>query len=127
MDRSNYSIDSYYLELKSVSKLFGGELALNNVGLSLNKGEFLSLLGPSGSGKTTLLRMLAGLLDVSSGNILVNNNELTNIPANKRNFGMVFQNYALFPHLTVFENVAYGLKARKVDKKIIKEKVETYL
>ncbi|WP_052125988.1 ABC transporter ATP-binding protein [Ureibacillus massiliensis] len=100
---------------------------MNNVGLSLNKGEFLSLLGPSGSGKTTLLRMLAGLLDVSSGNILVNNNELTNIPANKRNFGMVFQNYALFPHLTVFENVAYGLKARKVDKKIIKEKVETYL
>jgi putative spermidine/putrescine transport system ATP-binding protein len=101
-----------YLALVNVSKSFDVNAVLQEFSLSASKGEFITLLGPSGCGKTTLLRLVAGLLQADSGAIRVNGQELTYLPAHKRNVGMVFQNYALFPHLTVAENIAFGLRAK---------------
>lgn len=96
---------------------------LKDLNLSINKGELVSLLGPSGCGKTTTLRVIAGLIEPNDGEFNVDEENLTKVPVHKRNFGMVFQSYALFPHLTIFENVAFGLKMRKESKTIIKNKV----
>ncbi|MFR1835065.1 MAG: ABC transporter ATP-binding protein, partial [Turicibacter sanguinis] len=90
-------------------------------------GELVSLLGPSGCGKTTTLRVIAGFIDIADGDFLVDNENFTKIPVHKRNFGLVFQSYALFPHLTVKDNVAFGLKLRKMDKQQIEEKVDKML
>ncbi|HOP73938.1 MAG TPA: ABC transporter ATP-binding protein [Bacillota bacterium] len=98
-----------------------------NVELQLNKGEFFSLLGPSGCGKTTLLRLIAGLEDNPSGSIQIDGEELIHIPPAERQIGMVFQDYALFPHLTVIENISYGLKARHLPVREIHRKVEVML
>lgn len=100
---------------------------LENFNISIEKGEFVSLLGPSGCGKTTTLRVVAGLIEPSSGKLTVDDSDVTKIPVHKRNFGLVFQSYALFPHLTVYENVAFGLRLRKEDKKVIDEKVRKIL
>ncbi|MDR0787241.1 MAG: ABC transporter ATP-binding protein [Gemmatimonadota bacterium] len=100
------------LTLESLSKRFESTTAVDSLSLELGRGEFLSLLGPSGCGKTTSLRMIAGFESPSSGRILVNGRDVTHVSPRKRDTGMVFQNYALFPHLDVFENVAFGLKAR---------------
>lgn len=102
------------LTLSAVSKAYGGVSVVDDISLSVEDGEFVSLLGPSGCGKTTILRMIAGLLPPSSGSINVGGQEITNLPANKRQIGLVFQSYALFPHMTVFENVAFGLRRRGV-------------
>jgi spermidine/putrescine ABC transporter ATP-binding subunit len=99
---------------ETVSHRFGDFPALNNVSLEIPAGQFVTLLGPSGSGKTTLLRILAGLLRPRSGRILIGDRDVTRVPADKREIGFVFQNYALFPHLTVFENVAFPLRLRRV-------------
>jgi iron(III) transport system ATP-binding protein len=101
-----------HLELSSLSKYFGTTRAVHDLTLSVERGEILSILGPSGCGKTTTLRMIAGLEQPSSGRILSNQREITETPARSRNMGMVFQNYALFPHLDVFHNVAFGLRTR---------------
>ncbi|QOF75072.1 ABC transporter ATP-binding protein (plasmid) [Aminobacter sp. SR38] len=101
------------LELRRVSKRFGGFQAVDGVSLTIRKGEFLTLLGPSGSGKTTLLMMIAGFLDLTSGDIALADRSIASLPAEKRNFGMVFQGYALFPHMTVRQNIAYPLEIRK--------------
>src|SRR5699024_3454624 len=101
--------------------------AVNNVSLSFKHGELTTLLGPSGCGKTTTLRMLAGFEYPSLGNVIIDNEDITNKPPNKRDVGMVFQNYALFPHLTVFENVSYGLKVKKLNKQEIKRKTDEVL
>jgi len=101
--------------------------AVNNVSLSFKQGELTTLLGPSGCGKTTTLRMLAGFEYPSRGKVIIDDDDTTNKPPNKRDVGMVFQNYALFPHLTVFENVSYGLKVKKLHKKEIKEKTDEVL
>lgn len=101
--------------------------AVNNVSLSFKHGELTTLLGPSGCGKTTTLRMLAGFEYPSRGKVIIDDDDITNKPPNKRDVGMVFQNYALFPHLTVFENVSYGLKVKKLNKKEIKRKTEEVL
>ena len=93
------------LRIQGVSKYFGAFRAVNDVELEIRKGEFLSLLGPSGSGKTTLLMMIAGFLDITSGDIALDGNSIAGVPAEKRNFGMVFQGYALFPHMTVRDNI----------------------
>jgi len=102
------------LELKTLSKRFGDFVAVDDVNISLAEGQVLSLLGPSGCGKTTTLRMVAGFEEPSSGEIIVKSRDITRIPARHRGIGMVFQSYALFPHLTVAENVAFGLEMKGV-------------
>src|SRR5699024_1644527 len=100
---------------------------LKKVNLEVKEGEFFSLLGPSGCGKSTLLNIIAGFLEPTQGTVEIGGKDITNLPPNLRNIGMVFQNYALFPHLTIFENVAYGLKIRRLPKKEIKNRVEESL
>ncbi|NHM31299.1 ABC transporter ATP-binding protein [Neobacillus terrae] len=109
--------------LNHVIKRFGNSLAINDLNLSIDKGELVSFLGPSGCGKTTTLRMIAGFLEPDEGDILIHEENVTRIPANKRDTALVFQNYALFPHMTIFENVAFGLKMRKVSKEETRSRV----
>ncbi len=103
------------LQIEQLHKRYGDVGALAGVSLTIQGGEFFTLLGPSGCGKTTLLRSVAGFLKPDGGHILCDGERLDRLPAHKRDIGMVFQNYAIFPHLTVFENVAYGLRARRVE------------
>jgi iron(III) transport system ATP-binding protein len=112
------------LSLKNLSKRFDKTTAVADVSLAVERGEFFGLLGPSGCGKTTTLRMIAGLEQPDSGTIEFDGNDITNLPAERRGFGMVFQNYALFPHLNVLENVAFGLRARHKTKAEITERVK---
>ena len=109
--------------IKDAVKRYGDFTALNGVSLNIEEGEFFTLLGPSGCGKTTLLRMIAGFNSIEAGDFYFGEKRINDVPAHKRDIGMVFQNYAIFPHLTVRENVAYGLKARKVAKKEMDERV----
>ncbi len=111
------------LRLEEVSKSFGTFVAVNPLSLDINDGELVCLLGPSGSGKSTLLRMIGGFEDPTSGRILIGPDDVANDPPEKRPTAMVFQSHALWSHMNVFENVAFGLKLRKMSKKIIKEKV----
>jgi iron(III) transport system ATP-binding protein len=110
--------------LDQVNKHFNGKGGVRNVDIHIQPGEFFTFLGPSGCGKTTTLRMIAGFYHPNSGRILFGDRDVTYLQPNKRNTGMVFQNYALFPHLSVFENIAFGLRVRKQSKAEIKEKVE---
>lgn len=112
------------LSLQNISKQFGNTQAVQDITLDVNSGEFLSILGPSGCGKTTLLRMVAGFESPTAGKILIDGRDITHQPPQTRNIGMVFQNYALFPHMTVFGNIAFGLEARKIPKKEITARVE---
>jgi spermidine/putrescine ABC transporter ATP-binding subunit len=98
--------------LEKVERRFGDVVALSALDLAIEQGEFLTLLGPSGCGKTTTLRMIAGFVEPTAGRILIEGRDITHLPPNKRQVGMVFQNYALFPHLTVAENIAFGMKQR---------------
>lgn len=118
---------SHLIDIKNVVKKYGDFRAVDNVSITVNKGEFFTLLGPSGCGKTTLLRMIAGFNSIEEGEIYFDTDMINNIPAHKRNIGMVFQNYAIFPHMSVYENVAYGLKARKVPKQEMAEKINEAL
>ena len=111
------------VELRQVNKSFDGKSVLNNLDLKIYNGEFLTILGPSGCGKTTTLRLIAGFEHADSGDIILNGKRINNIPANNREVHTVFQNYALFPHMTVFDNIAFGLKMHKVPKTEIKDKV----
>lgn len=121
-------MNTYDIELGNITKRYGKLVALNNVNLEIRRGEFFTLLGPSGSGKTTTLRIIMGFEHPTSGDIIVRNEIVTNQPSYKRNIGMVFQNYALFPHLTVFENIAFPLKLRKKRAEyIIKRQVSSML
>src|SRR5947207_807942 len=115
------------LSLKNLSKRFDKTAAVADVSLEVERGEFFGLLGPSGCGKTTTLRMIAGLEQPDSGSIEFEGRDITNLPAERRGFGMVFQNYALFPHLNVFENVAFGLRARHKPTPEIRERVKAAL
>jgi iron(III) transport system ATP-binding protein len=112
------------LALKNISRRFGQTQAVSDVSLDVERGEFFGLLGPSGCGKTTTLRMIAGLEKPDSGTIYFEDTDITNLPAERRGFGMVFQNYALFPHLNVFENIAFGLRARNRSNPVIRERVK---
>lgn len=116
-----------YIEFAEIEKRFGNQTVLNKVSLSLEQGEFVSLLGPSGCGKSTLLRCLAGLEAVSSGKIFMDGTDITDKSPKERAVGMVFQQYSLFPNMTVEQNVAFGLKMMKKPKDEIKEKVKEML
>lgn len=116
-----------FLIFEGISKSFGSNKVLDNVSLTVKKGEIFSLLGPSGCGKTTLLRICAGLEDPDSGRVILNGEEITHLSPNRRQVNTVFQNYALFPNLNVFENIAFGLRISGVKEKQIKEEVFRYL
>lgn len=117
-----------YVEMKNIHKSFDGFLASDNVSFGIEEGRLVALLGPSGSGKTTILRMLAGLDSPDSGEIYINGNMVNNVPGSKRGIGFVFQNYALFRYMTVYENIAFGLdiqlKKQGIKKKERKEKID---
>jgi putative spermidine/putrescine transport system ATP-binding protein len=109
------SVQGVAVELARITKTYSGQRALDDLSLSVKPGEFVALLGPSGCGKTTALRALAGLETIDSGTILINGEDVTDQPTNKRDMGMVFQSYSLFPHLTAGQNVEFGLRMRKVN------------
>ena len=115
------------IELKNLVKVFAKQTVVDDVNLKIKKGEFVTLLGPSGCGKTTILRMIAGFERPTSGTILLEGKDMTQVGAHKRPVNTVFQKYALFPHLDVYGNIAYGLKLKKTPKPQIKEKVEAAL
>ena len=115
------------IELRDVSKEYDGDLALDHVNLYINDGEFLTLLGPSGCGKTTMLRLIAGFIMPTTGQILMNGTDIAKVPPYKREINTVFQKYALFPHLNVFDNIAFGLRIKKTSKGQIEQKVEAML
>lgn len=111
------------IEFKDVEISYGSFTAVKNLNLVINEGEFFTFLGPSGCGKTTTLRALAGFLSPSKGSIFINDNDVTSMPVEKRGIGMVFQSYALFPTMTVYENLAFGLKIKKKSKEEINKKI----
>ena len=110
--------------LKNVSKIYDKNVVINNINLEIKDKEFVVLVGASGCGKSTILRMIAGLEDITTGEILIGDKKVNDIPPKDRDIAFVFQSYALYPHMTVRENIAFGLKMRKVDKKIIEQKVQ---
>ena len=113
-----------FLELQNITKVYpNGTLAVNETSLNIENGEFVVFVGPSGCGKSTLLRMIAGLEDITSGEIILDANTINNVDPSERDVAMVFQNYALYPHMTVYNNMAYGLKNRGISKKEIEDKV----
>lgn len=125
MTRADNSQDNILVRFKNVQKSYDGRnMIVKDLNLDIREGEFLTLLGPSGSGKTTSLMMLAGFETPTSGTIELNGRALNNVPPHKRNIGMVFQNYALFPHMTVAENLAFPLKVRKMGKSEIEQRVK---
>lgn len=120
---SNNTIISF----ENVNKFYEDTHVLKNINFEIEKGKFYTLLGPSGCGKTTILRIIAGFTDVSNGKVTLNGEDVTNLPPNKRKVNTVFQDYALFPHMNVFENIAFGLRLKKTPENIIKEKVANAL
>ena len=118
---------SRLIELKNVSKSFEDTAVLKNINLYIRDKEFVTLLGPSGCGKTTTLRIIGGFVYPDQGDVLFMGERINDVPPHKRNVNTVFQKYALFPHLNVFENVAFPLREKKVPKKEIKEKVDKML
>ena len=117
-----------FVKFDKVDKSYDGKvLVVKDLNLDIEEGEFVTMLGPSGSGKTTCLMMLAGFETPTNGEIYLDKNPISNIPPHKRGIGMVFQNYALFPHLSVFENLAFPLKVRKIDKAEIEERINRTL
>jgi multiple sugar transport system ATP-binding protein len=113
-----------FLQLKNIVKEFGPVRTIKGVDLQIEKGEFIVFVGPSGCGKSTLLRLIAGLETITSGSLYLDGREITNTPSSKRDLAMVFQSYALYPHMTVFDNMSFALKLAKVDPAVRKEKVE---
>ncbi len=118
---------SVAISIENVIKRFGKDTIINGLSLDVRPGEFFTLLGPSGCGKTTLLRMIIGFNSIEGGEIKIDGKVINNIPTNKRNMGMVFQNYAIFPHMSVRDNVAFGLKNRKVPQSQIESQVDEIL
>ncbi|MGP9764129.1 putative 2-aminoethylphosphonate ABC transporter ATP-binding protein [Halomonas sp. AOP13-D3-9] len=116
-----------HLRINTVTKRFGSFTALDGISLTINEGEFVCFLGPSGCGKTTLLRTIAGLTQQTTGTLIQRGNDISTLPTQARDFGIVFQSYALFPNLTVFNNVAYGLRNRRVDRARINARVAELL
>ncbi|MCY6371424.1 spermidine/putrescine ABC transporter ATP-binding protein [Clostridium ganghwense] len=120
-------MEEYIINLKNIRKEYDGVSVLKNINLSIRKNEFLTLLGPSGCGKTTTLRILGGFEEPTKGDVIFENEVINEIPAYKRQINTVFQKYALFPHMNIFENIAFGLKIKKIPKDKIKTRVERML
>jgi putative spermidine/putrescine transport system ATP-binding protein len=114
---------NFDVELLNIQKKFGSNVVVDQFNLQIERGECVSFLGPSGCGKTTTLNMIAGFLEPDQGDLLIKGRRMNGVPSNKRDLGMVFQTYSLFPHMTIFENVAYGLKLRKVSKAETRDRV----
>ncbi|MBQ2825123.1 MAG: ATP-binding cassette domain-containing protein, partial [Clostridia bacterium] len=119
--------NSTIISLKDINVSFDGEVIINNISLDIKDEEFITFLGPSGCGKTTTLRIIGGFLEPDSGDLFYEGNRINGTPPHKRNINTVFQKYALFPHLNVFDNVAFGLKLKKLPKAEIKQKVKHML
>ena len=115
------------IELKHINKAYGDNLVLDDLSLTIKKNEFLTLLGPSGCGKTTTLKIIAGFETADSGTVLFNDKDISFVPPHKRQLNTVFQKYALFPHMNVYENIAFGLKIKKLSKDEIDAKVKEML
>ena len=113
-----------FLELKGVEKVFGNVRAIKSVDLSIEKGEFVVFVGPSGCGKSTLLRMIAGLTDIDGGRVELDGRDITKLASSKRDLAMVFQSYALYPHMSVYDNMSFALRLANVDKAVIEQKVQ---
>ena len=111
------------IEFRNIVKNFDGQIVLKGINLDIYENEFVTLLGPSGCGKTTLLRILGGFLDADEGSVMFDGEEISQKPPYERELNTVFQKYALFPHLSVYENIAFGLKIKKMSKDIIDQKV----
>ena len=111
------------IEFRNIVKSFDSQVVLKGINLDIYENEFVTLLGPSGCGKTTLLRILGGFLDADEGKVIFDNEDITGKPPYERELNTVFQKYALFPHLSVYENIAFGLKLKKMSKDIIEQKV----
>ena len=111
------------IEVKNVVKTFDNQVVLKGISLDIYENEFVTLLGPSGCGKTTLLRIIAGFIEPTEGHVIMDGEDIARIPAYKRDVNTVFQHYALFPHLDVYDNIAFGLKIKKMPKDIIDQKV----
>lgn len=118
---------SFIVEVNNISKKYGNIAALDNISFKIKEGEFFSLLGPSGCGKTTVLRIIGGFVEQDSGTVIIDGADMKEVPPNKRNTSLVFQNLALFPHMNVEENIAYGLRKRKIPAAKIKEKMTNML
>ncbi len=112
------------IELKNISKTYGDNTVLNNLSLNIKKNEFLTLLGPSGCGKTTTLKIIAGFESADSGELMFKNEDISSLPPYKRQVNTVFQKYALFPHMNIFDNIAFGLKLKKLPKDQIEAEVK---
>ncbi|CAM5211714.1 Spermidine/putrescine import ATP-binding protein PotA OS=Ureibacillus acetophenoni OX=614649 GN=potA PE=3 SV=1 [Ureibacillus acetophenoni] len=119
--------NQYDVDIQGVSMSYGKSTVLDNIDLQIKQGELLTLLGPSGCGKSTTLNIIAGFLQPDQGELLIKGKKMNNVPSYKRDLGMVFQAYSLFPHMTVYDNLAFGLKLRKIDKKVIAEKIDRAL
>jgi ABC-type Fe3+/spermidine/putrescine transport system ATPase subunit len=115
------------IELRNIGKTYKTTSALSGINLTLQKGEFLTLLGPTGCGKSTLLRIVAGFVRPSSGEVLIDGKVINDVPPNERQIGLLFQSYALFPHMTVEDNISFGLKVRGWKKSAIQAKVDSVL
>ncbi|KAB8042751.1 ABC transporter ATP-binding protein [Janthinobacterium aquaticum] len=113
-----------YLQLKNIEKFFGEHRAIKGIDLEIKQGEFVVFVGPSGCGKSTLLRLIAGLEPIDNGTLSLDGRDITSLPSSKRDLAMVFQSYALYPHMTVYQNMSFALKLAGVDPKIIREKVD---
>jgi len=113
-----------FLQLEGVEKYFGAQHAIKGINLGVERGEFIVFVGPSGCGKSTLLRMIAGLETIDRGTLRLDGRDITNLPSSKRDVAMVFQSYALYPHMTVYDNMSFALRLAKVDPAVVKEKVE---
>ena len=124
---ASYTARGAVVEFRGVGRSFDAVQAVRDFSLKVEAGEFLTLLGPSGSGKTTVLNMVAGFLQPSVGQIHIDSRSVTAIATEKRNIGMVFQNYSLFPHMNVAQNVAFPLKMRRAGRRVIEERVDTAL
>ena len=111
------------IQFRNIVKDFDGQIVLKGINLDIYENEFVTLLGPSGCGKTTLLRILGGFLDANEGAIIFDGQDIAKVPPHKRELNTVFQKYALFPHMSVYQNIAFGLKIRKMGKDVIEQKV----